>query len=123
MKTFKEIFCEAHCCEPRHFRQKLFWKSVPLHAMPLVVFLGGFHSYSFEAEQLLTSNVGDSLDMNDVRTAINDYLSDTADRGWLREFVGIGMSTRQLRSVARCYLPSGGTPSSNPVEAFQKIAS
>jgi hypothetical protein len=123
MKTFKVIFCEQHGYAPEDFRRKLFWKTVPWQARPLVALMGGFHAYSFEAEQLLMSNVGDAVDMNDVRTAINDYLGDSADRSWLREFIGIGISTRQLRTLARCYLPPMGTQASNPFGAFQKIAS
>ena len=123
MKTFEEIFCEEQSCQPEQFCHKLFWQTVPMHAVPFVFLLGGLDSPFFAADLKLLESLRGVQDMNDVRWRVNDYLADSADRGWLRRFLGAEISLWRLTIFARYHLPGHGLHSANPFYAFSKIES
>jgi hypothetical protein len=123
VKTFEEIFCAEHRCDPAQFSRKLFWKTLPLHVAPVAVLLGGFGSRYFAADRKLLDGLRQAEDMHDVRSQINDYLAEAAERGWLLAAAGIEISIPRLKTFARYHLPGAGGKSSDPFGVFQKIES
>ena len=121
MKTLQEIYCVENTCQVDQFRRQMWWKTMPVFGWPFVILLGGIRSPHFEAERRMLDSLALAEDLRDVRSLINDYLGDTADRGWLRPVMGTQISVRRLKDVARTYLPGVGSHSSSPFQVFQKM--
>ncbi len=117
VKTFKQIYCEEHRCQPPAFFQKIFWRCLPPLAIPFVPFVGGMQSGYFDADRELIRAVGTATSMAEVRDEIRDYFSHPQNRGWLRRVWNIRVSTHRLKRLARLYLQDPGVASSRRVEA------
>lgn len=117
MKTLEEAFCKDHRCDTERFKQVVFWRTLPRHAVFFVPFLGGFNARHFAADRELLERVSRSETMNQVRRELRDYFTDSQNRGWLRTAATIRVSSRRLMRLARLYLPD---PGATPPDAAQK---
>lgn len=116
MKTFEELFCEAHGYSPAQFRSKVFWRCLTWRGKLFAVFLGGLMGEHFGPDRTFITGAGRATDMAQIRTEVRDYFEDPLNRGWLRQVADIRVSTRRLRNLARRYLPESATGSSAPME-------
>jgi hypothetical protein len=121
MKTLQEIYCVENTCRVVQFRRLMWWKTMPVFGWPCVILLGGIRSPRFEAERRMLDGLALAEDLRDVRSLINDYRGDTADRGWLRPVMGTQISVRRLKNVARAYLPGAISHGSSAFQIFQKM--
>lgn len=117
MKSFEELFCEAHRCSPDEFRKKVFWRSLPWWAKLLALFVGGYGGAHFGPDREFIAGVGRASDMAHVRMEIREYFDDPLNRGWLRQVANVRASTRKVRKLARRYLPDSSTALLSPKEA------
>jgi hypothetical protein len=120
MKTFEEVFCEKHRCDPERFRRKVFWQTLPPPAVLVAPFLGGLNARFFAADRELLSGVSRAVNMSQVREEIRDYFLDSQNRGWLHNVANIRVSTHRLKRLAKRYLPE---PESSPSRVIQETES
>lgn len=106
MKTFQDVFCEKHRCDPERFRRKVFWQTLHPHAVLVAPFLGGFNARLFAADRELLQGVSRAKNMNRVRDEIVDYFLDSQNQGWLHNVANIRISTHRLKNLAKQYLPN-----------------
>ena len=116
VKTFERIYCEESRCDAAQFRRKIFWLTLPPHALPFVPLLGGFNSRYFTADRDLLSGVSRAVTVNQVREEIRDYFADSQNRGWLRTVAHIRISSHRLKRLAKEYLPDPGSNSPIPAQ-------
>jgi hypothetical protein len=116
MKSFEELFCEAHGCSAAQFQPKVFWRCLTWRGKLFAIFLGGSTGEHFGPDRTFITGAGRATDMAQIRTEIRDYFEDPLNRGWLRQVADIRVSTRRVRNLARRYLPESATGSLAPME-------
>lgn len=111
MKTFQEIYCRAHDCEPEEFNHQVFWRSLYPQAVVVGPIVHLFDRGFFNAERELVERVG----LVENRDQLDEELKAFNRRrqlSWLQRRGRIRMSTTRLARLAASYLdpgPRGGT--------------
>ena len=72
-------------------------------ALPVLVLMR--HSGFFAADHELIRAVAQAVTMDEVREAIDEFWSHSANYTWFRRVAGLRLSTTRLRRVASQYLP------------------
>jgi hypothetical protein len=104
MKTLEQSFCEAHRCEPRQFRRRLFRQALYPHARLFAPLLGGFNSAYFTADRELIAAAAQASTMRQLREEVR-YFRGSADlRRWPRGVARLRISTKQLIRLGRAHL-------------------
>ena len=111
MNSFQSLYCEAEHCLETDFIRRVFWRCVPLHAIPAVLVLGGWRSDFFAADRELIASAGRATNLHQLRAEIADYFLDAGNRGWLRRRASIRVSTTRLQRLARRHVGSSQTTS------------
>ena len=106
VKTFEELYCAEHRCEPERFRRRLFWHALPLPIRPIALVLGGYGSPVFSADRELIDAVGLAHTVDDVREDIRDYFMNASNRRWTRRFLHLRVSTQRVKTFAKTFLPN-----------------
>jgi hypothetical protein len=104
MSTFIERYCARHGCAPHEFRQSIFWRTLPWHAVPLApLLLLGNH---FKSDRRLIDACGRATCLHQIHEEIYDRPHRRQISGWLRRHAKLGISKRRLHQLAECYLPN-----------------
>ncbi len=108
VKTWEESYCERHRCTPLQFRQRVFWRTLHWHALPLAPFLlpTGFFAEDLE----LIGACGQVRGMRELREELKEFRFRRVSESWLRRAMAIRVSTERLRRLARDYLPGASLP-------------
>lgn len=106
MRTFAELYCAEHRCASRWFPQRIFWRALPWHAVPLApLLLLGDH---FEPDRQLIATCAKATRLDQVAEEIRDYPDHPRNVGWLRKNAKVRISRRRLFDIARhCLAPPG----------------
>ena len=103
MKTFQEIFCRAHDCEPREFSHQVFWRSLYPQAVLAGPFVHVVNRSFFNDERELVERVGlvkNRVQLDEELKAFNRR----RQLSWLQRRGRIRMSTTRLAHLAALYL-------------------
>ena len=107
--TFEQAFCADHKCNEIEFRRRVFWYTLPPHAVFVAALLGGYRSRFFTADREFIAASARATTVDHIREEIHDYIMDSNNRGWLRRRLLIRISARRLKALARTYLPDPGS--------------
>jgi hypothetical protein len=100
-KSFEALFCERHACDTAAFRRRVFWRSLHRRVLPLapLLMLAGY----FEQDRQFIAAAGRARSLSDLRDEIDAYHSHPDNRGFLRRFLRVRISTTRLRRLALGY--------------------
>jgi hypothetical protein len=113
MPTFAEIYCAQTGCAPPDFNRRVFWQTLPWHAVPLApLLLLGDH---FASDQGMIDACGRATRLQQINEEIDDYHFQPQNSGWLRRFAHFRISTRRLRQLAERYLAQRKLSRESPV--------
>lgn len=102
MPTFAEAYCTCTGCPPDKFSQRIFWRTLHWHALPLAPFLllGDY----FESDRGLIAACGRASRMHEVFDEVRDFPYHPQNSSWLHRHANLRVSTRRLRDLAAHYL-------------------
>jgi len=102
MATFAEAYCTHTGCPPDKFSQRIFWRTLHWHALPLAPFLllGDY----FESDRSLINACGRASRMHEVFDEARDFPYNPQNSSWLHRHANLRVSTRRLRDLAARYL-------------------
>jgi len=101
-KTFQEIFCRSQKCDPSDFRDRVFWRCLYRHAIPLAYVLKKLTPDFFIDDHTLIQQVALDRDLEEVEANLKDFqYVNNARRHWLRTGLKVRVSGRKVASLAR----------------------
>lgn len=104
MSTFTELYCARNGCAPHEFRQRIFWRTLHWHAVPLApLFLIGNY---FKSDHRLIDACARATRLHQISEEIHDRPFHRQIGAWLHRHAKLRISTRRLRQLAECYLPN-----------------
>lgn len=110
MATFLDSYCAHTHCPATDFSRKVFWQTLPPHAVVVAFLLGGFRARRFALDRDFIAAAGNVRSIDQLREEIRDYFLDGGNRGWLRQYAKVRISARRLKLLARVYLPESNIP-------------
>jgi hypothetical protein len=99
---FRELFCTRFKCSDEEYEEKLFWKCVYRHALPLVAVLFRSKPARFREDFDLIREVGHAKCRAEVIGELNRFYGrNVRDRSWLRKLLLIRISGKRLLKIQR----------------------
>ena len=108
MATFAQLYCAQTGCAPHKFRQRIFWRTLHWHAVPLAPLL--LISDYFESDRDLIDACSHATHMQQIHEEIRDHPVNPHHGRWLHRYARVRISTRRLRRLAARYLAKAATP-------------
>lgn len=105
VKTFQQAFCEIHGCPSERFRQRVFWRTLPVHARliaPLILLLSREH---FHDDHRLIGDCAFARSVRQVRADVEGHFHGASGWGLLRRRGRVRISTAKLIALAKDCLP------------------
>jgi hypothetical protein len=103
MKTFQEIYCHSHRCEPQDFNRRVFWRCLYPQAFVIAPLMQLTNSRCFELERELIERVGSVFSRSELDAELKHFNS-RRQLSWLQRRAGIRISTRRLSQLGQTYL-------------------
>jgi len=103
--TMRGSFCARYRCPVEAFEEKLFWRGLYRHALPMAWIIRRASPEFFRRDEEFLRWLGETLNMADVRREIHSfrYLNRTCPH-WLRTGFRICLSPSRVKAVAkRCF--------------------
>jgi len=96
-KTFKEAFCDRFNCPPERYEERVFWRCLHRHAIPVAILIHWINPEVFREDFDLIHEIGGMNDPLLFRGEL-DYFHGRNVRhdGWLRRYLRMRVSGRRM---------------------------
>jgi hypothetical protein len=99
-ENLTEAFCAAHRCRSSHFARKVFWKSLPPHAVIPAYLLGGPNNRVFDHDMEVIIGLASARTTEEIHHGFDDLGGiQSLERSRLRRWFGIRVSPERLREL------------------------
>lgn len=99
-KTFRERFCEVFRCEPAAFEERVFWRTLHRHSIPLAAWLYKRDPDFFREDFDFIREIGSIKDPRVFTTELNRFHGrNVREKSWLRGSLSVRVSAKRLIRV------------------------
>ena len=96
-KSFRELCCEKLGCELSAFEDKLFWRSLHLHSIPIALLIYRRNPMFFREDFEFLHEIGAVQDPETFKTELNRFHGrNVRDKNFLRRTFSIRISGKRL---------------------------
>lgn len=96
-KSFRELCCESLGCDLESFEDKLFWRSLHLHSLPLAYLIYHRNPMFFREDFEFLHEIGSVTDPQTFKNELNRFHGrNVRDKSWLRRTFSIRVSGKRL---------------------------
>ena len=96
-RSFKEAFCQKHRCSSDDYEQKVFWKSLYRHAVPITYLIYSMAPDFFKEDFDVIKEIGSVIDPKVFTMEIDRFYGrNVREKSWLRRVFLIRISGKRL---------------------------
>ncbi len=121
MPSFAESFASRFGGTSAGAEQRLFWRCLYLRSLPFIPLLLLLKPTFFQPDRELLKHAARAASLQEIGEEINEYRSNPANLGWLRQHANFRISTRRLHRIAReCLASPDSVPGRKTTGLFQR---
>lgn len=97
MKPFRELICEKLECTAAEFEERVFWKTLHWHSLPVAIWVYRKNPAAFREDFEFIREIGTVSDPDTFKTELNRFHGrNVRDKTWLRGTFSIRVSAKRL---------------------------